>query len=134
MEPGRRERIPIALFFSTVVALGLGWYAESDVLVSVWLVLNIVVIQLLLAVGRRYAVLNQEAGAMTGSVRGFERVTETASWASRGDIENFIRGCTMRIGVVRESPERVGMILKVSSRSCSGCIPARPGASPSLRR
>ncbi|GAA2796516.1 DUF6185 family protein [Kitasatospora sp. CM 4170] len=62
LEPGRRERIPIALFFSTVVALGLGWYAESDVLVSVWLVLNIVVIQLLLAVGRRYAVLNQEAG------------------------------------------------------------------------
>ncbi|MCG6497738.1 DUF6185 family protein [Kitasatospora sp. A2-31] len=70
LEPGRRDKLLIALFFAAVVALELGWYAANSLLEPLWLLFNIAVILLLLKAGKRYSVLRQRLlGDRPGPIR-----------------------------------------------------------------
>ncbi|KJK57679.1 DUF6185 family protein [Saccharothrix sp. ST-888] len=57
--PAELDRLLLAVFFAVVVAWREGSYAGSQVLASLWLVLDIAALYGLLAVGQRWAVLNQ---------------------------------------------------------------------------
>lgn len=76
--PTKLDCLLLAVFFAIVVAWRQGSYAGSQVLASLWLVLDVAALYGLLAVGQRRAVLNQHFEGFEGAPALGESITEAA--------------------------------------------------------
>ncbi|MFB7668259.1 DUF6185 family protein [Kitasatospora sp. NPDC056138] len=75
--PAELDRLLLAVFFAVVVAWREGSYAGSQVLASLWLVLDIAALYGLLAVGQRWAVLSQHLEGCAAAPTLGEAITES---------------------------------------------------------
>ncbi|GAA1913728.1 hypothetical protein GCM10009753_52460 [Streptantibioticus ferralitis] len=80
--PNKLDCLLLAVFFAIVVAYRQGSYAGSQVLASLWLVLDIAALTALLAVGQRWAVLAQHLEGYDAAPPLSEAITE----AGRNDL------------------------------------------------